>query len=80
MLNSKNEFHQAPIIRVVTASGLHGSQGEDQAPAIFDVGGRGAVRGAGRGTGRGQEGVQGGVQGQEQGGEQGGEQEWGART
>ena len=53
VLNSKNEFHQAPIIRVVTASGLHGSQGEDQAPAIFDVGGRGAGRGAGRGIGRG---------------------------
>ena len=53
VLNSKNEFHQAPIIRVVTAYGLHGSQGEDQAPAIFDVGGRGAGRGAGRGIERG---------------------------
>ena len=30
LLNSKNEFHQTPIIRVIAASGLHGDQGESQ--------------------------------------------------
>ena len=50
VMNSKNEWHQAPIIRVVASSGLHADQGEDQAlaPAIPMRGG-----GAGRGRGRG---------------------------
>ena len=49
IMNSKNEWHQAPIIRVVAASGSHASQGEDQvlAPALPDRG-----RGRGRGRGR----------------------------
>ena len=47
IMNSKNEWHQTPIKRVVAASGLHASQGEDQvlAPAPPD-------RGRGRGIGR----------------------------
>ena len=32
--NSKNEFHQTPIIRVVAASGLQGDQGESQEATI----------------------------------------------
>ena len=51
IMNSRNEWHQAPIIGVVAASGLHASQGEDQvlAPALPD---RGRRRGRGRGRGR----------------------------
>ena len=30
LLNSKNEFYQTPIIRIIAASGLHGDQGESQ--------------------------------------------------
>ena len=53
IMNSKNEWHQAPIIRVVAASGLHANQGEDQvlAPALPD-----RRRGRGRGRGRGRAG------------------------
>ena len=29
LMNSKSEFHQAPIVRVVVTSGLHSSQGEE---------------------------------------------------
>ena len=47
IMNSKNEFHQAPIVRVTLSRGLHGDQGEDQAPVISSKAGRGA---AGRGT------------------------------
>ena len=68
IMNSKNEFHQAPIVRVTLSRGLHGDQGEDQAPVIASRAGRGA---AGRGTaGRGQ-------QGGEQRGEEGGGEEQG---
>ena len=59
IMNSKNKFHQAPIIRVVTSKGLHGDQGEDQAPVLAGGPWRGAAgrggreggerRGAGRG-------------------------------
>ena len=34
LLNSENEFHQTPIIRIVAASGLHGEQGESQDATI----------------------------------------------
>ena len=60
VMNSRNEFHQAPIIRVVAATGLHASQGEDQAPVIFAAGrrgGRGSMGGENRGgPGRGRRG------------------------
>ena len=46
IMNSKNEWHQAPIIRVVTSSGLAGEQGEDQVPVLP---GRGGTEGRGRG-------------------------------
>ena len=52
VMSSRNEFHQAPIIRVVAATGLHASQGEDQAPVILQAarrGGRGGTGGEGRG-------------------------------
>lgn len=38
VMNSKNEWHQAPIVRVVASAGLHGDQGEDQAPTLADRG------------------------------------------
>ena len=61
LLNSKNEFHQTPIIRVVAASGLHGDQGESQEATIASswrggAQGRGGTRGAGS---RGREGRRG---------------------
>ena len=51
LLNSKNEFHQAPLTRLVAFTGLHGDQGEDQAGQIFPgAGGQGrAGRRAGAG-------------------------------
>ena len=60
LLNSKNEFHQTPIIRVVAASGLHGDQGESQEATIATSWdgwrgrgqGRGGTRGAGRSRGQ----------------------------
>jgi hypothetical protein len=61
IMNSKSEWHQSPIIRVVASSGLHASQGEDQtlAPALPARG-----RGGGRGGGRGRGAVRGRGQGQ----------------
>ena len=56
LMNSKNEWHQAPIIRVVAASGLAGDQGEDQSPVLLGAAGRGRGRG-----GRGGRGDTGGV-------------------
>ena len=51
VMKSKNEWHQATIVRVVASTGLHGDQGEDQAPALADRrGGRRSGRG-GRGEG-----------------------------
>ena len=41
LLNSKSEFHQAPLTRLVAFTGLHGDQGEDQAGQAFP--GAGAV-------------------------------------
>ena len=54
LLNSKNEFHQTPIIRIVAASGLHGEQGESQEATISTSWrGRGQRGGRARGAGRG---------------------------
>ena len=47
IMNSKSEFHQAPIVRVVTTNGLQTEQGEDQ--GWVAVGDRGGRRSAGRG-------------------------------
>ena len=44
LLNSKKEFHQTPIIRVVAASGLHGDQGGSPEATIVS-GWRGESRG-----------------------------------
>ena len=41
LLNSKSEFHQAPLTRMVAFSGLHGDQGEDQAGQVFLLAGAG---------------------------------------
>jgi hypothetical protein len=63
VMNSRNEFHQAPIIRVVAATGLHASPGEDQAPVILQAG-----RGGGRGkTGKSQGGAGRGRRGERRG-------------
>ena len=49
IMNSKSEFHQAPIVRVVTTNGLQTEQGEDQGwVAVGDRGGGRRI--AGRGT------------------------------
>ena len=53
ILNSRNEWHQAPIVRIVPTTGIYGDQGESQAPALGPQGGRGAARASGRGAGRG---------------------------
>ena len=53
VMNSKNEWHQEPIVRVVASTGLHGDQGEDQAPALADRGGGRRSGRGGRGGGRG---------------------------
>ena len=38
VMNSKNDWHQAPIVRVLASTGLRGDQGEDKAPALADRG------------------------------------------
>ena len=53
IFNSRNKWHQAPIVRVVPTTGIHGDQGESQVPALGSQGGRGAGRGARARTGRG---------------------------
>ena len=52
LLNSKSEFHQAPLTRLVAFTGLHGDQGEDQAAQAFpgEAGAGGRAR-AGRRAG-----------------------------
>ena len=50
LLNSKSEFHQAPLTRLVAFTGLHGDQGEDQAAQAFP--GAGGEAGAGGRAGR----------------------------
>ena len=59
IMNSKSEFHQAPIVRVMVSSGLELEQGEE-APQ------RGRGRGAGRGRGRAGSGVGRGAGGERQ--------------
>ena len=46
VLNSKSEFHQAPLTRLVAIRGLLGEQGEDQGRAFPVAGG---ARGPGGG-------------------------------
>ena len=53
ILNSKNKFHQAPIVRVIVASGLHGEQGESQEATITTRARPGPGRGQGRAGARG---------------------------
>ena len=50
LLNSKNEFHQAPLTRLVALTGLQGDQGEDQLGAFPRDGARGR-RGSSQGRG-----------------------------
>ena len=50
ILNSRNEWHQAPIVRIVPTTGIYGDQGESQAPALGPQGGRGAARASGMGA------------------------------
>ena len=54
VLNSRSEFHQAPLIRQVVAHGLAGEQGEDLV-VVRRGGGGGRGRG-GRARGRGRRG------------------------
>ena len=51
VMNSKSEFHQAPIVRVTVAAGLEREQGEEE--EVLMVRGRGSGRAIGRGVGRG---------------------------
>ena len=57
VLNSKSEFHQAPITRVVVTRGLQAGQGEEH--GWVAVRGRVGARGAARGRGRGGAGARG---------------------
>lgn len=63
LLNSKNEFHQAPLTRLVAVTGLQGSQEENESSACLRAGraatvgnpgsgGRGSRRGRGSAGGR----------------------------
>ena len=55
LMNSKSEFHQAPIVRVTVAAGLQLGQGEEQEVMARGRGGRGAWSrraGTSRGAGR----------------------------
>ena len=45
ILNSKSEFHQAPIVRVVATNGLQLEQGEEEVVVRGRGGGRRAERG-----------------------------------
>ena len=58
-MNSKSEFHQAPIVRVVAARGLQAGQGEEEGWVAVRGRGRGARRGrcGARGEGRRHRGV-----------------------
>ena len=53
VMNSKSEFHQAPLVRVVPVNGLVEEQGAGVDPRQPGGGGRGAGRGRGRGRGGG---------------------------
>ena len=53
-MNSKSEFHQSPLVRVVAVTGLQEEQGEEQDIGQRGRGRRGRGRGrVGRGRGRG---------------------------
>ena len=58
LLNSKSEFHQAPLTRLVAFTGLHGDQREEQAghvfPGVGEAGAGGRAR-AGRRVGAGRD-------------------------
>ena len=54
VMNSKAEFHQSPLVRVVPVTGLQQEQGEGQGPwqeTRWRGGGRGARGRRGRGLG-----------------------------
>ena len=53
VMNSKGEFHQAPIVRVTVATGLKLEQGEEKEVARGSWRGPGRARGRGVGRGRG---------------------------
>ena len=48
LLNSKSEFHQAPLTRLVAFMGLHGDQGEHQAGQAFPGDGGAGAEGRAR--------------------------------
>ena len=52
-MNSKSEFHQAPIVWVTVATGLELEQGEEKEVARGSWRGSGRARGRGVGRGRG---------------------------
>ena len=52
VMNSKSEFHQAPLVRVVPVNGLVEDQGAGVDPRLPGGGGGAAGRGRGRGGGR----------------------------
>ena len=55
VMNSRAEFHQAPLVRVVPVVGLHEEQGEEEQGRGEQGGARGRGRGGrarGRGRGR----------------------------
>ena len=54
LLNSKSEFHQAPLTRLVAFTGLQGEQGEDQTGQAFPQAGFEGRARAGRRAGAGQ--------------------------
>ena len=53
VMNSKSEFHQAPIVRVIVATGLELEQGEEEEVVRGSWRGPGRARGRGVGRGRG---------------------------
>ena len=53
IMNSKSEFHQAPIVRVIVAAGLEREQGEEEGAGVRGSWtGPGVSRGRGAGRGR----------------------------
>ena len=53
LMNSKSEFHQAPLVRVVPVVGLQEEQGEEEQGRGGWTRGRGGRRGRGRGRSHG---------------------------
>ena len=52
VMNSRAEFHQAPLVRVVPVVGLREEQGVEEQGGGVQGGGRGRARARGRGRGR----------------------------